>query len=217
MLKKSICVILLAGLLAGCADMSDRTRTLLEGIGVGTAAGAGLGAAIGALAGGKSGAWKGAMLGGIAGALVGYGVGSHVADQKEKFASDEEYLDAVIQNAREANEQTKAYNAHLSDEIKKLDQETALLVSQYNQKKVTKAALDNEKERLEAKLTESEKVLQAVKDELAIHKRVLAQEKDQSQDQLNALQEQIAELERNRAELEQQVDTLASIKTRVSV
>jgi hypothetical protein len=217
MQPKIISLILLIALLTSCASMTDRQRTQVEGTGVGAAAGAGLGAIIGAIAGGKDGAWKGAVAGGLVGALGGFALGTHVANQKAKYANDEDYLDAVIANARQVNEETKQYNAYLDNEIQKLDQETALLVRQYNQKKITKVALNNEKAKLEAKLAESEKVLQAVKNELAIQKRVLKEEQGQSQAQLNALQAQIVELERHKAELEQQVDTLASIKTRVSV
>jgi hypothetical protein len=215
-MKKQITSVMLSTvLLAGCA--TDRGQTQAEGTGAGAVLGALTGAAVGALAGGKKGAIIGAAAGAGVGAGAGYAYGTHVANQKEKFAKEEDYLDAVITSAQQTNEQTQQYNAALQSEVQTLDRETALLVKQYNQKAMTKMAMQKEEQRLAAKISEAQKQLQKVSHELEIQRRVLAQEQGQSQEHLKRLQTQIRDLEQNKVELEQHINRLASIKTRVAV
>jgi chromosome segregation ATPase len=140
-----------------------------------------------------------------------------VANQKQKFAKEEDYLDAVIVRAHQMNDQTQQYNASLRDEVNALDRTTASLVQQYNQKAAAKVALQKEEKRLAAKISEAQGQLQKVGRELEIQRRVLTQERGQAPDRLKKLQTQVTELERNKAELEQQINRLASIKTRVAV
>jgi len=215
MKKQIMCVMVSAALLGGCA--TDRERTQAEGTGVGAVGGAALGALTGYAFGGAKGAAIGAAAGAGVGAGAGYLYGTHVANQKEKFAREEDYLNAVIYSAQQTNEQTRQYNDSLRSEIYNLDQETALLVNQYNQKAMTKTQLQKEEQRLATKISEAQKQLQKVHNELEIQKRVLAQEKGQSPEHLKQLQIQVKELEQNKAELEQHINRLASIKTRVAV
>jgi hypothetical protein len=215
MKRQMICVMLSTALLAGCA--TDKERTQAEGTGAGALLGAALGAGLGALAGGGRGAAIGAGAGAAVGALGGYALGTHVANQKQKFAKEEDYLDAVIVSAQQMNDQTQQYNASLRDEVNALDRTTASLVQQYNQKAAAKVALQKEEKRLAAKISEAQGQLQKVGRELEIQRRVLTQERGQAPDRLKKLQTQVTELERNKAELEQQINRLASIKTRVAV
>src|SRR5215475_9173201 len=105
MKRQMIGVMLSTALLAGCA--TDRERTQAEGTGTGAIVGAALGAGLGAIFGGGKGAAIGAGAGAAAGALGGYALGTHVANQKQNFARQEDYLDAVIASARQMNEQTQ--------------------------------------------------------------------------------------------------------------
>lgn len=70
---KLLTVFLLAGLISGCAGMTDTQQRVLSG----GAIGAGSGAAIGVLSGGSGS--TGAIIGGAAGAAGGY-----IVDQSEK-------------------------------------------------------------------------------------------------------------------------------------
>src|SRR6266852_3957822 len=97
MKKQIIGVMLSTALLAGCA--TDRGQTQAEGAGVGALGGAALGALTGYALGGAKGAAIGAAAGAGVGAGAGYVYGTHVANQKEKFAREEDYLDAVINSA----------------------------------------------------------------------------------------------------------------------
>jgi chromosome segregation ATPase len=223
MVRKVIGFILLATLLVGCSTtMTDAQRTKAQGTAVGTGLGAAVGAGLGALFGGGRGAAIGAAVGAGVGAGAGYAWGAHVASKKADFARQEDYLDAVIASARATNAQTSQYNAALAADIQRLDQQTAQLVQQYNQRRIAKSALAQSHQEAGAKLTEARQQLQKLENEIAIQQRVLHQETNlaktvQAQSSLQMMQAEISKLERLRTELAQQVQTLAAIGTRVSV
>jgi hypothetical protein len=220
MLQNIVCLIFAFGLLVGCA--TDRGRTQAEGTAVGCGAGAGIGALAGAIIGGGDGAKKGAVIGGGVGCVAGLAAGIHVANQKEKFANREDYLDAVTANAKKVNEDTRLYNESLSVAIRQFDIKTESLVLQYKQKKVSKSQLVKQEEMLQNRMEVAEKKLKIIKDEIEIQHGVLDKEKKagsvaSDNNRFHIMQSQINELERNKAELEQGIGKLASIKNRVSV
>jgi chromosome segregation ATPase len=180
---------------------------------IGTAIGTGVGYAIG----GKQGILPGAAALGALGAGIGYVVGKHVADQKEKFACEADYLDAVIASARQVNEETRQSNASFRSEIATLDRDIARLETQQHQKAGKIKALQEQGQRLATTLSQADKQLQKVRIELEIQKQVLAQEQGQSPEYLQKLQTQVTELEHNKTELERHINRLASLKTRVAV
>jgi hypothetical protein len=208
---------LLSIFIVGCANMTDRQKTQAQGAGVGTLAGAAVGASLGAIFGGERGAAIGAAVGGGAGLLAGTAFGTHVANQKEKFAREEDYLDAVITSARQVNNEAKQYNVSLANEINTLDAKTTQLVKQYNQKRMSKKVLEDNKRIVTQKLAEADAQLRKVKNELSNQSKVLNEIQDQSSAQVKQWDNEIAELTKNRSDLEEQVTKLAAIRTRVSV
>src|SRR5262247_3657698 len=111
MIRKTASMLLVTGLLAGCAELSDTQRTTTESTLLGTGAGADVGAGVGA----------------VVGAGAGYAWGSHVASKRAAYARQEEYVEALLASARETQEQTRQYNAALTGDIQRLDRETARL------------------------------------------------------------------------------------------
>lgn len=219
-MKKPLCIVLLLTVLAGCATDSQRTKT--AGTLFGAGAGAGVGALLGAAFGGERGAALGAKLGALLGGTAGFAWGNHVASKKEKFASEEDYLDAVITSAREVNDETRQYNVELQNEINRLEYATQQLARQYEQKRVTKMALQEQVQEVDAKRAEAKKQLAMVESEIQIQQRVLQTEQKSAESvraksQLANMEAEIAQLEKLRSELEQQIDTLATIGARVSV
>jgi chromosome segregation ATPase len=207
-------------LMAGCA--TDRGRTQAEGTAVGAGIGGTVGAALGAVFGGKQGAIIGAGIGGVLGGATGLAWASHVASKKEQYASEEDYLDAVIYSARDMDEKTRQYNASLTKDINKLDREIDILVQQYNQKQIKKATLEAKRKETEAKMTEARNKLDTVQKEIDIQKTVLKKEKEQGQSaqaqaRLNTMDAQIHQLEQHRDELGKQIDALAVIEARAKV
>jgi len=222
MRRKTASMLLVTGLLAGCAGLSDTQRTTTESTLLGTGAGAAVGAGVGALVGGGRGAAIGAGVGGVVGAGAGYAWGSHVASKRADYARQEEYVEALLASARETQEQTRQYNAALTGDIQRLDRETARLVQQYQQRRLAKSALQRSQQATAAKLAEAEQQLHHVETEIDIQHRALQHEPTltrptQGPSQVQALHTEIRQLERQRDVLAQQVQTLASINARLAV
>jgi uncharacterized protein YcfJ len=203
---------------AGCASTPDGQRTQAEGTGVGALGGAALGAIIGALAGGGDGAAKGAAIGAVVGGGAGYIYGTHVAQQKQKYATTEDWLNACIASAQKANDETRAYNLALANDISQLDLETQNLAVAYQQKQVQKATLANEKRKIDLKLAEANKKLEQAKLEEQNQQKALAEARTEVQNPQTAqLDAQIKELKGYINELEDKTRKLASLSARMAV
>ncbi|MEE4356116.1 MAG: hypothetical protein V2I97_06570 [Desulfococcaceae bacterium] len=212
-MKKCVSLIIVILMLSGCANMNEQG----QGAGLGALLGAAVGAGVGAIAGGKEGALTGAIVGAGAGAIGGYLYGDHVANKKKQYAKDEDYLNACIASARQVNSQTRQYNASLKNQISYLNSEVNKMVAMYNSRKIRKADLQKEKNKVLAKHTEAQKTLQRAKDEVAIQREVMNREKGKSQAELAQLNNEVRSLEKSVAELEQQTETLASMNRRIPI
>jgi hypothetical protein len=104
-----------------CANMSDADATKAQGAGLGALAGGIAGAIIGNQFGGN--AEKGAMWGAAIGGASGFAYGTHVANQKAKYASTELWLDACIVSAENKRSAAVAYNNSLDNRIAQLKRE----------------------------------------------------------------------------------------------
>ena len=81
-LKKSVLIVLITVLLAGCASMTDSQRRTAQGTAAGTGIGAAAGAIIGAIAGDPA---LGAGIGAGVGTLGGYVWSSHMEKQRQQM------------------------------------------------------------------------------------------------------------------------------------
>ncbi|MCP5275267.1 MAG: OmpA family protein [Burkholderiales bacterium] len=81
-MKKSVLIVLITVLLAGCASMTDSQRRTAQGTAAGTGIGAAAGAIIGAIAGDPA---LGAGIGAGVGALGGYVWSSHMEKQRQQM------------------------------------------------------------------------------------------------------------------------------------
>lgn len=212
-------VSLLGGPLSGCANIKDdRTRTQTEGTLVGAGVGAAAGAGIGAAVGGGRGALIGAGIGLLVGGLAGAAVGTHIANEKEKYASEEAWLDACLQQARQTNDQLKAYNEDLTGQIAALDEETRQLQRAYASKATQRRNLVAEQKKIEAKIKEVNQQIAVAENEIAGQQKALASAQASNKSEESALLEaEIAALQRQKANLEEKVKQLASISARTSV
>jgi hypothetical protein len=196
--------------------MSDETRTKAEGTAAGAGVGAAVGAGLGYLLGGKDGALIGAGAGAAAGSIGGYFVGKHVADRKKEFAKQEDYLNALITSAHGVNEKTNA----MRQEIVQLEEETAQVIQQYNQRKIQQAQLNNQGLMLDKKVKEGKEQLKVLQAEIDIQQKTIAKEQavDNKSNEttilLKNLQNEITQLEANKTKLEGDVKRLAAIQIR---
>ncbi len=93
------------------AQAADFNRTITEGVVAGALGGAAAGAGIGALANKRNrsqGALIGAAIGALAGALMGGAAGKYYADKKERYANQEQRLDAIIADLQKQNAELNA-------------------------------------------------------------------------------------------------------------
>lgn len=110
---------------SNCANTQDGRLTQAQGTGLGALAGGALGAGIGALTGDSRNVARGAIIGAAIGTAAGFGYGTHVANQKAKYASVEAWLDACIADARAKRSAATAYNQRLGRELTRLQREVA--------------------------------------------------------------------------------------------
>lgn len=220
--NRSILAVILCGVLAmgGCANIKDDgTRTRAEGAGTGAVIGAVAGGVLGQIIGGDTkGTLVGAAIGAAIGGAGGYAYGNHVANQKAKYAQEEDWLDACIAQARQKNQEIVAYNQDLTRQIDKLKKETASLRKQYKNKKTRVAKLKDKKAATDSLLEAANKELASAKQELEAQQSVRAEaEKSGKGDFVVTLDSEIAQLKGNIKELEKRTDELASMSASMSV
>lgn len=222
-MKKTIAVLLmvtmLGGLAGGCANIqNDSTRTKTEAAMVGGGSGGVIGAIIGGAAGGRQGALIGAGIGLLAGGFIGFLVGSHIADQKEKYASEEAWLDACLTRAEQTNTVLKEYNTELTAEIAKADKETKNMQAAYEKHRVDQKAMTAERKKLEKMIADTDKVIASIDQEIGKQETVLADAREnRKSDEAALLDAEIAALRRQKKQLEESNRQLAAISSRISV
>ena len=207
-------------LVTGCAGIKDdTTRTKAEGAGTGAAIGAVAGAIIGQLAGGSTeSTLLGAAIGGAVGGVGGYAYGTHVANQKEKYANEEDWLDACIAEAKKTNEQIVAYSSDLARQIGQLRQETDALKKQYRDAESRKNKLLAKKQGADKLLESANKELTSAKSELEAQNSVLVQARESGKgDYAETLTSEIEQMKANIKELEKRTEELASLSASMAV
>lgn len=194
---------------------SDQKRTRVEGAGIGALVGGVLGYAFG----GKN-KTKGALLGAVLGAGAGYVVGNEVAKRKQKYATEEEFLDSEIQNATEFNRVARDYNERLRLQIAELDQASVELKSQYETGAASQKDLENKRAEVQTELARSEKFYDQLKKEFDI-KIAVYQEQQKKRPQDDAyvakLEKEVLELKNNLEQLSAESKQLASIDERLTL
>ncbi len=221
--KRSIgFVVLLCALLAlsGCTNIKDDgTRTRAEGAGTGAVIGAVAGGILGQLIGGDTqGTLVGAAIGAAVGGAGGYAYGDHVANQKAKYAQEEDWLDACIVQAQQKNAEMVAYNQDLSKEISKIKRETALLKKQYKDRKIRTVKLKDQKAVTDALIESANKELASAEQELNAQKSVRTDALESGKaDYAKELDVEIVQLKQNIKELEKRTEELASMSASMSV
>ena len=220
--KTNLLLILLLSLSleTGCANIKDdSTRTKTEGAGTGAAVGAALGALIGQLAGGDTqSTLLGAAIGAAVGGAGGYAYGSHVASEKAKYASREDWINASIAEARQRNSELIAYNRQLEHEVAQLEQEAQKLRSRYNRGLAGKDLLQEKKKKVDRLLDEANQRLAAAREELKAQNSVLDDVDSNDGSSLEqSLAEEITNIKASIQELEKRPEELASLSASMAV
>ena len=200
--------------LCGCAttgqeqQSDDYQQTVGQGTAVGVAGGAILGALIGGLTGGSvQDIVTGAVVGGIAGGVAGHAYGTHVANKKQEYISQEDWLDARIASARSVSDDLASYNAGLESEIASLEYEIANLASAQGSRRDIKNRLARIK-------TEANQKMSQANYELEAQRSVAVDGSSYKGQELNS---QITTLESSRDELQGTLNRMANLEEMVGV
>lgn len=205
-------LILTALILTGCQSDGDTTRA--QGAGFGALLGAGIGAVIGNQTGDAE---SGALIGAALGGLAGFAYGDHVAGKKKEYASQEDYLNACIAEAKVQYKRVKGYNDTVRFEIAAIDKELQSIEGSASLTAADQDRLTKLRSTLSDRLVKAEEHMAAVSDEIAIQREVLKKERKNSDPaEIQALENQIALLEEQKAELETSTQQLAALNNRAS-
>lgn len=194
---------------------SDATRTRREGAAMGALVGSLLGYALGG-----DNRTTSTLVGAAAGAGVGYLVGNEIAERKQKYATEEDFLDSEITSAREYNDTATAYNDQLREEIVQLEKRTGLLESRYRAGMASRDEVKAEKASLKEQIASADKVYDDLKKEYDI-KVAVAEERKQAKGgddvYVQQLEDEISSLKENMDQLQAQSVQLAQIDERLTI
>lgn len=214
-ITKSSLAAIMAVSITGCVSnqpMDDQSQTKAEGTAVGALLGAALGYAMGD--------GEGAVVGGIVGAGAGYVVGSEIAERKQKYANEEEFLDGEIAYLAEYNQNAADYNSKLTAHIEKLDKRVAALKNEYEKGMVGYSKISDERKGVQERLKKSKQLLADLEKEYEVNAQILAEQKKGGKaddPSIARLEQEIAALKQNIGKLQQGTEQLASIDERLSV
>jgi len=145
-------------------------------------------------------------------------VGSHIADQKAKFASEEAWLEACLQQARQTNSKLAAHNNQLTNQIAVLDRQTRELQAAYAVNRADRKQLLAEKGNIENTMKANARVVASAEAEISAQQRVLADARANNRTNDSALLEaEILALQRQKTQLEDANRQLAAMTARISV
>jgi gas vesicle protein len=208
----AIAALVTAAMLAGCAETQEGRNTQAQGTGLGAALGAGLGAAIGGITGGGSGAARGAALGAVAGGAAGFAYGTHVAQQKAKYARAEDWLNACIASARRENERARAYNRKVSIQLSQLEKRGKAAVASRD-----KAAVTQIRTQIVQLRQEGAAEAKNVNNELGAQQNALNDASAKSSGNYGQLRQTVGSLNETKAQLGQNMSRLAALENQIEI
>jgi chromosome segregation ATPase len=177
-----------------------------------------LGAIVGALLDGQRGAARGAAIGAGVGGVAGYAYGHHVANQKARYASREEWLDACQAQAEKSRQSAVESNERLSEELVRLDKETRALETAYRKKKASRADLLAEEQRIRQRVAETEKLIQGAETEITLQNSVVQEARAGGDEEKAArLEAEVRGLREQVEQLKEQSSQLATMSHRMTV
>lgn len=208
----SVSAVVILAMLAGCAETQEGRTTQAQGTGIGALLGAALGAGIGAAAGGGRGAATGAIAGALIGGSAGFAYGTHVANQKAKYARAEDWLNACIASARGYRRHAYAVNQKLSTRIAALEKRSKAAVASRD-----KAAVTQIRNEITSLKQEARTETKNVDNEVAAQQNALQDSSARSSSKYGELKQSVGSLKETRAELGQSVSRLAALDNQTNI
>jgi len=192
-------------LTGACANISnDSTRTQVEAILLCEGIGIGGGVLLGTAIKGREGAIAGAKIGAVLGLACGLIYGTSVAKKKEKYASEEAWLAACLEETEKTNQSLADYNSRLKTKL-----------ADYKKVAGSTPGASDKQAAINHDLETSQKVLASLDDEISSQRQVVSSAG--KNDQTRQLEKQIKEMEKQKKLLEQQNRELAAISNRIAM
>ena len=208
----SISAVVILAMVAGCAETEDGRTTQAQGTGIGALLGAAVGAGIGAAVGGGDGAATGAIAGALIGGSAGFAYGTHVANQKAKYARAEDWMDACIASARGYRKHAYAVNQKISSRLAALEKRSKAAVASRDKAAVTQIRTEiaglKQQARAETKNLDNE---------VAAQNNALQDSSARSSAKYGELKESVGSLKETRAELGQTTSRLAALENQTNI
>jgi hypothetical protein len=199
-------------MVAGCAETEEGRTTQAQGAGLGALMGAALGAGLGAAAGGGRGAAIGAATGAAIGGAAGFAYGTHVANQKAKYARAEDWLDACIASAKGYRRHAYAVNQKISSRLAALEARSKTAVASHD-----KAAVTQIRTEIASLKREANSETKTVDNEVAAQQNALQDSSVRSSGKYGELKESVGSLKETRAELGHTVSRLAALENQTNI
>jgi hypothetical protein len=193
----------------GGKDLSGmKTRTTVEGTLTGAAVGAAAGALVAAMIGVNPA--KGAALGAAIGTPLGLAAGVYVANQKEKYATEEQYLDACIAESRQYNEEARKDIAYMQNYIAEEEVRIADLRRQIARSASKKGLARAELQKMTAKKESMDKVLTSLEGEAGAQQKAISST-TRDPERLAALQKEVESTQESIVKFKRERDKLVSV------
>jgi hypothetical protein len=207
-MKRTVALVIIVALLAGCATTEQQTRT--EGTAAGAGIGALIGAGIGALAGGGKGAAIGAGVGAVVGGVAGYSYANSIVKRRQLLQGKENDLDARISYAQAVNKDTQDYNARLEQQVAATRDKIDDLEAKVRRNEISQSALKREKNSLSKELSEARDNQALIQKELADLNEFRSNHEQSSQ-----LDAEIDRLEMSLSRVKKNTNALAALNQRI--
>jgi hypothetical protein len=136
----------------------------------------------------------------------------HVANQKAKFVSEEDYLAACIHAVKRVNIETYEYNATLEKHLGEVEEFVTSVNNRAEKGHISKIEFEQARQKVQQVRDEAEHRLQRARDEILIQREVRKREEKQLQSHLAELDAQIEQLEQSAAELDSTIKILAAMQ-----
>ena len=207
-----ISAVVALALLAGCAETEEGRTTQAQGTGIGALLGAAVGAGIGAAAGGGRGAATGAVAGALIGGSAGFAYGTHVANQKAKYARAEDWLNACIVSARAYRRHAYAVNQKISSRMASLEKRSRAAVASHD-----KAAVTQIRSEIATLKQEARAETKNLDNEVAAQHNALQDSSARSSSRYGELKQSVNELESTKAQLGENQSRLAALENQTNI
>jgi gas vesicle protein len=199
-------------MLASCAETQEGRTTQAQGTGIGALLGAAVGAGLGAAAGGGEGAARGAVAGALIGGSAGFVYGTHVANQKAKYARAEDWLNACIVSARSYRRHAYAVNQKISSRMATLEKRSKAAVASRD-----KAAVTHIRNEIAGLRQQANAEAKNVDNEVAAQNNALQDSSARSSSRYGELKESVGSLKETKAELGQNISRLAALENQTNI